>query len=64
MPLVLTRIANRDGQDTIRIGDDILITVSDIRGNQVRVTVDAPRDVHILREELFRRMSNKAAKHA
>jgi carbon storage regulator len=46
--LVLTR---RIGE-AIRIGPDILVYVSDIRGSQTRIGVAAPRDVSIVREEL------------
>lgn len=46
--LVLSR---RIGE-TIRIGADIEITISDVRGSNVRVAISAPRDVAILRGEL------------
>lgn len=36
----------------IWIGDDILVKVSSIQGNQVKLAIDAPRDVNILRCEL------------
>jgi len=47
--LVLTRRIN----ETIRINNDISIKVLDIRGNQVRIGFDAPRDVAINREEIW-----------
>lgn len=47
--LVLTR---RSGE-TILIGDDIEITVLAVDGNQVRVGIEAPEDVKILRGELL-----------
>ena len=46
--LVLTR---RIGE-TVRIADDILVTIVDVKGNQVRLGIDAPADVSVLREEL------------
>ena len=46
--LILTR---RLGE-TILIGNDIEVTIMAIESNQVRVGIDAPRDVKILREEL------------
>jgi len=46
--LVLSRKIGR----RILIGKDIVVTVLDIRGNQVRLGIDAPRDVVVLREEL------------
>lgn len=47
--LVLTR---KESQ-RIRIGDDIVITIAKIDGNKVRVGIDAPADVSIVREEII-----------
>ena len=46
--LVLTR---RIGE-TLRIADDILVTIVEVKGNQVRLGIDAPAAVTVLREEL------------
>lgn len=46
--LVLSRLPN----ERILIGDDIVLTVVQIRDNQVRLGIDCPKDVTILREEL------------
>lgn len=46
--LVLTR----KEQEQIRIGDSITITIVRIKGNTVRVGIEAPRDVHVVRSEL------------
>ena len=46
--LVLTR---RIGE-TLRIADDILVTIVKVKGNQIRLSIDAPADVTVLREEL------------
>ena len=46
--LILTR---RIGE-TVRIADDILVTIIEVKGNQVRLGIDAPADVTVLREEL------------
>ncbi|MBL4711706.1 MAG: carbon storage regulator CsrA [Gammaproteobacteria bacterium] len=46
--LILTRRVD----ETLFIGDDIQVTVLGIKGNQVRIGIDAPEDVVILREEL------------
>lgn len=51
--LILTR---RVGE-TIRIGDDVVVTVLGVKGNQVRVGVDAPRTVEVHREEIFERIA-------
>ncbi|MDD2944065.1 MAG: carbon storage regulator CsrA [bacterium] len=47
--LVLTR---KPGQ-AVYIGDDIRITLMEIRGNQVRLGVEAPSSVRIYREEIY-----------
>ena len=47
--LVLTRL---EGQ-VITIGDNIRITIVEVRGDKVRVGIDAPRDVAVLRAELL-----------
>ena len=49
--LILTR---RVGESLI-IGDDVTITVLGVKGNQVRIGVDAPRDVAVHREEIHDR---------
>jgi carbon storage regulator len=50
--LVLTR---RPGE-SIMIGDNIAITISGVHGNQVRVHVDAPRDIPVHRGEVYERV--------
>ncbi len=49
--LVLTRKAN----EQIQIGDDIKITLVRIRGNTVRIGIEAPRDIRVVRGELEER---------
>lgn len=46
--LALTR---KEGE-TIRIGEEIVVTVSQIKGNRVRISIEAPREARILRGEL------------
>ena len=57
--LVLTR---KPGE-RILIGDDIVVTILDVRGDGIRVGVDAPRGIKIQREEILRAVteSNVAA---
>lgn len=43
--------------ESIRIGDDIEIIVKEIRRNQVRIGIVAPRDVAIYREEVYETIS-------
>jgi carbon storage regulator len=57
--LVLTRRS----QQSIMIGKDVVITVLEVRGDQVRIGVSAPREVEVHREEVFLELeqANKAA---
>jgi carbon storage regulator len=60
--LVLSR---RTGE-SINIGDDIVVTVLEVRGDVVRVGIDAPRSVRVHREEVYRELAaaNRAAAEA
>ena len=50
--LILTRRLS----ESLMIGDEITITVLGVKGNQVRLGVDAPKDVAVHREEIFKRI--------
>ncbi len=50
--LILTRKVG----ENLLIGDNISITVLSVRGNQVKIGVDAPKDVSVHREEIYHRI--------
>ena len=57
--LILTR---RVGE-TLVVGDDITVTVLGVKGNQVRLGVNAPKDVTVHREEIYQRIQQEKGQH-
>jgi carbon storage regulator len=55
--LVLTR----HECESIKIGDEVTVTVLDVRGNNVRIGVDAPRSVPVHRREIYERILSDRA---
>ncbi|MBI4356704.1 MAG: carbon storage regulator CsrA [Gammaproteobacteria bacterium] len=58
--LILTR---RVGE-TLMIGDNVSITVLGIKGNQVRIGINAPRDVAVHREEIYQKIQKEKGEGA
>lgn len=46
-------VLSRKIGEMIHIGDDIIITITDIQGDKARVGIDAPRDVPVHRKEIY-----------
>jgi len=55
--LILTR---RVGE-TVMIGNDVTVTVLGVKGNQVRVGVNAPKEIAVHREEIYERIKREEA---
>ncbi|MGC3983104.1 MAG: carbon storage regulator CsrA [Steroidobacteraceae bacterium] len=55
--LILTR---RVGE-TVIVGDDVAVTVLGVKGNQVRVGINAPKEVSVHREEIYERIQRENA---
>ena len=52
-------ILTRRQAETLMIGDSVTVTVLDIKGDRVRIGVNAPRDVIVNREEIFEKTRRK-----
>jgi len=52
-------VLSRKAEESMFIGDDIKITVLDIRGGQVRIGITAPQDIKIHREEIYDRINQE-----
>ena len=57
MMLILTRRIS----ESVVIGDNVKITVLGVKGNQVRLGIDAPKDVSVHREEIYLRIQSENA---
>lgn len=53
--LVLTRRVN----ETLVVGDDVMVTVLSVSGNQVRIGINAPRHVSVHREEIYEKIKHE-----
>jgi len=58
--LVLTRKSG----ESLMIGDDVVVTIVEVRGNQVKIGVNAPESVKVYREELLKKIMKENVKAA
>lgn len=56
--LILTRKIN----EKVLIGDDIEVTVLNVRGNQVKLGIKAPKEISVHREEIYQRLNSSEHK--
>ena len=52
-------ILSRRAGESLKIGDEVTITVLGIKGNQVRIAIDAPREIAVHREEIYYRIKHE-----
>ena len=57
--LILTR---RVGE-TLMVGDDVTVSVLDVKGKQVKIGIDAPKAVAVHRKEIYERIKAEAREH-
>jgi carbon storage regulator len=53
--LILTR---RVGE-TVRVGNDVTVTIVSVKGNQIRIGINAPKNVTVHREEIYQRIQRE-----
>ena len=53
-------LLNRNIGETIIIDGDVRITVMEVSGNQIRIGIDAPKNIKVYRNEIFERMQAEA----
>lgn len=49
-------ILTRKLKESLRVGDDVIISVLDVRGGQVRLGIEAPKEIPVHREEIYQRI--------
>lgn len=54
-------ILSRRVDEALKIGDEVTVTVLSVKGKQVRLGIDAPDDISVHREEIYKRIKGEAA---
>lgn len=57
-------VLSRKTGESIRIGDEIIVRVTGVRGDLVRIGIEAPRDVPVHRDEVFQQLARQATRAA
>ena len=52
-------IVTRKLQESVMIGNDVTVTVLGVKGNQVRIGINAPKNITVHREEIFERIRSE-----
>ncbi|KEY91293.1 carbon storage regulator [Candidatus Photodesmus blepharus] len=52
-------ILSRRIGETLVVGDEVTVTVLEVKGNQVRIGVDAPREISVHRKEIYMRIQSE-----
>lgn len=57
-------ILSRKTDQQIKIGEDITLTIIEIKGDQVKIGVEAPKDIKVFRQEVFSAIKSENTKSA
>lgn len=52
-------ILTRNPKESINIGDDVVVTVLEMKGNQVRIGISAPKEIAVHREEIYNKIKEQ-----
>ena len=58
------RIVTRRGGEALMVGDDTKIVVLGVKGSQIRLGINAPKDVKVHREEIYEKINEESSETA